>query len=172
MDLKSVAEALVEACRTQKEAALLETHYHNDAVSVEAADFSGMGRETKGIDGIKGKHAWWDANFEVHGGDVQGPFLHGDDRFAVLFEIDATEKASGQRMPMKEVAIYHVADGKIIREEFFGTIGRLKHTSKPGRLSDKVKVPPRASATAVAIGKPSPLPVLGETWPNLDSAVS
>jgi ketosteroid isomerase-like protein len=28
--------------------------------------------------------------------------------------------ASGQRMPMREVAVYHVADGRIVREEFFG----------------------------------------------------
>jgi ketosteroid isomerase-like protein len=48
------------------------------------------------------------------------PFLHGDDRFAVIFDIDATEKATGQRMPMREVAVYHVADGRIVREEFFG----------------------------------------------------
>ncbi|MEJ6392237.1 nuclear transport factor 2 family protein [Gymnodinialimonas sp. 2305UL16-5] len=121
MDLKAIADTLVEACRAENETSLLENHYHPDAVSVEAADYSGMGRETKGLDGIKGKHAWWDANFEMHSSDVQGPFLHGDDRFAVIFEVDCTEKATGNRMPMKEVAIYHVADGKIVREEFFGT---------------------------------------------------
>ena len=46
--------------------------------------------------------------------------LHGDDRFAVIFDVAAREKASGKEMVMKEVAIYHVADGKIVREEFFG----------------------------------------------------
>ncbi len=121
MTLEQIANTLVEACRNQGEAQLLEDHYHPDAISVEAADFSGMGREVKGVDGIRGKHAWWAENFEVHGGDVQGPYLHGDDRFAVIFEIDATHKQSGERTKMKEVAIYHVADGKIVREEFFGT---------------------------------------------------
>ncbi|MEX3016245.1 SnoaL-like domain-containing protein [Gymnodinialimonas hymeniacidonis] len=121
MSLSDIANTLVEACRTQNEASLLENHYHPDAVSVEAADFSGMGRETKGVDGIKGKHEWWVSNFEVHGGDVQGPFLHGDDRFAVIFSMDVTKKASGERSQMSEVAIYHVADGKIVREEFYGT---------------------------------------------------
>ena len=29
-------------------------------------------------------------------------------------------KDSGTEMEMKEVAIYHVANGKIVREEFFG----------------------------------------------------
>lgn len=120
MELKTLANTLVEACRNQGEADLLEAHYHSDAVSVEASDFSGKGRETRGLDGIRGKHAWWDENFEVHGGEVGGPFLHGEDKFAVTFAMDATHKASGERATMKEVAIYTVADGKIVREEFFG----------------------------------------------------
>ncbi len=90
-------------------------------LSVEAGDFSGMGREVTGIDGIRGKHMWWAENFEVHGGDVQGPFLHGDDRFGVIFDIDATHKQSGERSQMRELAIYYVSDSKIVREEFFGT---------------------------------------------------
>ncbi len=121
MSLSDIANTLVEACRTQNEASLLDNHYHADAVSVEAADFSGMGRETQGVDGIKGKHEWWASNFDVHGGDVQGPFLHGEDRFAVIFSMDVTEKASGERSQMSEVAVYHVADDKIVREEFYGT---------------------------------------------------
>jgi len=121
MTLEEIAKKLVEGCKTGQEDANLDALYHPDAASVEAADFSGAGRETKGVDGIRGKHAWWNASFEVHSSEAHGPFLHGEDRFAVIFEVDSTEKASGQRMPMKEVAIYHVADGKIVREEFFGT---------------------------------------------------
>jgi ketosteroid isomerase-like protein len=120
MTLKDIAEALVDGCRTGKERANLDRLYHPDAVSVEAADYSGQGRETAGLDGIKGKHDWWDSAMEVHSAEVEGPFLHGDDRFAVIFDIDATDKTSGQRMPMREVAVYHVADGRIVREEFFG----------------------------------------------------
>lgn len=121
MTLKQIADELVEACRTGGELANLDKNYAPDAVSVEAADAMGMGRESRGLDAIKGKHAWWAENFEVHGGDVDGPFLHGDDRFGVIFEIDATHKESGQRSKMKELAVYHVKDDKIVREEFFGT---------------------------------------------------
>jgi ketosteroid isomerase-like protein len=120
MTLKEIAEALVDGCRTGKERENLDRLYHPDAVSVEAADYTGQGRETAGLDGIRGKHDWWDGAMEVHSAEVEGPFLHGDDRFAVIFDIDATDKASGQRMPMREVAVYHVADGRIVREEFFG----------------------------------------------------
>jgi ketosteroid isomerase-like protein len=120
MTLKEIAEALVDGCRTGKERENLDRLYHPDAVSVEAADYTGQGRETAGLAGIRGKHDWWDGAMEVHSAEVEGPFLHGDDRFAVIFDIDATDRASGQRMPMREVAVYHVADGRIVREEFFG----------------------------------------------------
>jgi len=120
MTLKEIADRLVEGCKTGQEAANLDLLYHPDAVSVEAADYTGAGRETRGVEGIKGKHAWWESAFEMHSADLEGPFLHGEDRFAVIFEVDATEKATGERMPMREVAIYHVAGGKIVREEFFG----------------------------------------------------
>ncbi|MEL6170062.1 MAG: nuclear transport factor 2 family protein [Pseudomonadota bacterium] len=112
-----IGQKLVEHCQTQTEREALNTLYHPDAVSVEAHVPEGMDPVTTGIDGIHGKHDWWDANFEVHGGSVDGPYVNGD-VFSVIFEIDATEKATGQRMPMKEVALYHVKDGKIVREEF------------------------------------------------------
>jgi ketosteroid isomerase-like protein len=119
MDLKEIAQELVAGCREGREAENLGKLYAEDAVSVEAADMQGMGRETHGIEGIRGKHAWWEANMEVTGASVGGPFLHGDDRFAVIFEVQGREKASGNGFDMMEVAVYHVAGGKITREEFF-----------------------------------------------------
>lgn len=119
MDLKAIAEELVAGCREHREAENVHKLYAPDAVSVEGMAMPGMGRETQGTEGILGKHAWWNENFEVHSGSVSDPKLHGDDRFAVIFEIDATQKATGERTQMSEVAIYHVSDGKIVREEFF-----------------------------------------------------
>jgi hypothetical protein len=121
MTLKDIAEALVAGCREGREAETLGKLYAEDAVSVEAAD-TGMGVETKGLDGIRGKHAWWDGNFTVDNVKVGGPFLHGDDRFAVTFEMDATSKETGETSHMSEVGVYHVKDGKIVREEFFYTM--------------------------------------------------
>jgi ketosteroid isomerase-like protein len=112
-----IAQKLVSHCQNHTEAEGLDSLYATDAVSVEAMGPPGMDLVTKGVDGIKGKHAWWNESFEVHGGDIDGPYINGD-TFSVIFEIDATEKASGQRMQMREVAIYHVADGKIVKEEF------------------------------------------------------
>ena len=58
------------------------------------------------------------ANFEVHEANLEGPFINGD-KFSVIFELDVTQKATGERWKAKEVALYEVADGKIVRESFF-----------------------------------------------------
>ncbi|MEM7059141.1 MAG: nuclear transport factor 2 family protein [Pseudomonadota bacterium] len=119
--LTAIANALVEHCRNGTEAEGLATIYAEDCVSVEAAKMEegGMGPVFEGRDAIKAKHEWWDANTEVHEFTVDGPFMHGHDRFGVIFSIDVTMKDSGQRMPMKELGIYTVQDGKIVREEFY-----------------------------------------------------
>ncbi|MEM8554054.1 MAG: nuclear transport factor 2 family protein [Pseudomonadota bacterium] len=123
MTLKELAEELIAANRENRTDGLLEAHYHPDAVSVEATPMPGTDTaECVGLEGIKGKHAWWDANMEFVEGAIEGPYLHGEDRFAVIFNSTFKEKASGTLMPMAEVAVYHVADGKIVREEFFYTM--------------------------------------------------
>ena len=118
MTLKDIADQLVAGCREDRARANLDRLYAADAVSVEAADM-GQGREAAGLDAIKDKHDWWEANMEMLGGSVTGPMLHGDDRFAVIFRMTAREKATGNVSEMEEVAIYTVADGRIVREEFY-----------------------------------------------------
>ncbi len=118
MNVKEIADALVAGCKDGSARANLRVLYAPDAQSVEAADMGG-GRTTTGIAGIEGKHDWWEGAHDIHKVDVKGPFLHGDDRFAVIFGMDVTTKETGQRVQMEEVGIYHVADGKITREEFF-----------------------------------------------------
>lgn len=53
------------------------------------------------------KGDWWRENHEVHGVSVNGPYVNGD-QFVVRFTIDATPKATGQRMTMDEMSIYAV----------------------------------------------------------------
>ncbi|QXT39159.1 nuclear transport factor 2 family protein [Gymnodinialimonas ceratoperidinii] len=120
MDMKDIARALAEGCRAggAKVRENLDALYADDAVSVEAADMGGQGRETRGKAAIHGKHDWWDSAMEEYGSSVTGPFYHGDDQFSLYFEVDATDKESGRRMQMKEIGVYHVAEGKIVREEF------------------------------------------------------
>jgi ketosteroid isomerase-like protein len=118
MTLKEIADQLVAGCRSGDTAPNLDALYAPDAVSVEPVDF-GDGREARGLDAIKGKHDWWESAFEVLGGDISDPMPHGDDRFAVIFDLKTKNKETGAVEQMKEVGVYHVADGKITREEFF-----------------------------------------------------
>jgi len=120
--LVATAKQLTTYCQTGEEEKGLNELYAQDCVSVEALEMPGgpMGREAQGLDAIRGKHEWWFANNEVHSTSAEGPFLHGDDSFSLIFDMDVTDKSSGERMQMKEVGHYTVnADGKIIREAFF-----------------------------------------------------
>lgn len=118
MSLKAIADELVAGCRENRTRENLDKLYAPGAVSVEPSDMGG-GRDSVGLAAIHGKHDWWDANFDVLDLNVEGPFLHGDDRFAVIFEMETVNKVSGERGRAREVGIYHVKDGKIVREEFF-----------------------------------------------------
>ena len=118
--LAETATALARHCNAGTEAEALDTLYHPDCESAEALDMGGeMPRVAKGLDAIRAKHDWWFANNEVHSTSAEGPFMHGDDTFHLVFEMDVTDKTSGQRMQMKEVGQYTIdSDGKIIREAF------------------------------------------------------
>ena len=89
-------------------------------VSAEGMAMEGApGRQMKGIDAIRQKWAWWGANHDVHSSKATGPFLHGEDQFGVIFDIDVTNTQSGERSQMQELGIYTVLHGKIVREAFF-----------------------------------------------------
>jgi ketosteroid isomerase-like protein len=119
MNLKQIATALVDGCNSGQEEENLGKLYAEDAVSVEAVGQGGQSPETRGLEGIRGKHAWWAQAFETHATQAKGPYFHGDDRFTVIFTADATDRSTGARFTMEEVAVYHVKGGKIVREEFF-----------------------------------------------------
>lgn len=118
MTTQEIAQKLCEHINNQTERQGLDELYAPDAMSVEAMAAPGMDAVTKGVDGIKGKHDWWDNAMEVHKFDMEGPFINGD-QFSLVFDIDCTDKSSGQRWNSKEVALYEVANDKIVRESFF-----------------------------------------------------
>ena len=118
MNTQEVAERLCQHCRDGTEERGIEELYSQDIVSVEPMAGPGRDPVSKGVDALKEKHTWWAENYEVHGTGVEGPFINGD-KFSVIFDIDVSERASGQRWRAKEIALYEVEDGKIVRESFF-----------------------------------------------------
>ena len=122
MSTMDIARKLVKLCSEGRNAEALDTLFADDAVSVEAMAMSDAPPETKGLEAIKAKGEWWMDNHEIHSASVTGPWPHGD-RFIVGYQFDVTNKPSGRRMKMDEAALYHVRDGKIVREEFFYDMG-------------------------------------------------
>ena len=118
-DTSQVANALVAHCRNGTTQQGVDELYAQNAQSVEAWAMPG-GDQTvwDGTEAIKGKQQWWEDNFEVHSVNIDGPYVNGD-AFSVIFEIDATNKGTGERSAMKEIGNYEVSGGKIQREAFF-----------------------------------------------------
>ncbi len=56
----------------------------------------------RGKEAVKAKGDWWQANHEVHGATVEGPYVNGD-QFVVRFTMEVTPKATGERVTMDEV---------------------------------------------------------------------
>jgi ketosteroid isomerase-like protein len=114
----TVAQELVALCRAGRNMDAINKLYSEKIVSVESVGNEQMPKEMKGIDAIRGKNERWASNNEVHGVEVNGPFV-GDDQFAVQYTFDTTAKPTGRRSKVTEMALYTVKDGKIVREEFF-----------------------------------------------------
>ncbi|MBZ9656750.1 nuclear transport factor 2 family protein [Phyllobacterium lublinensis] len=91
--------------------------YNSDSIaSYEAME--GPMAVCRGKEEVRAKGDWWQANHEVHGASVEGPYVNGE-QFVVRFTMDVTPKATGQRITMDEVGIYTVQDGKIVEERFY-----------------------------------------------------
>jgi hypothetical protein len=114
----TIGQELVGLCRQGRNGDAIERFYSKNVVSVEPTGSEAMPAETKGIDAVHKKHEWWTENMAVHSTEVRGPFV-GDGEFAVYYNYDTTFKPTGKRTSMKEMALYTVQKGEIVREEFF-----------------------------------------------------
>jgi ketosteroid isomerase-like protein len=122
MSTIEIGQKLAELCRQGRNLDALNTLFADELVSVEAGAPPGMEREANGLPAVKAKATWWMENHEIHSATVTGPWPH-DNKFILGFQYDVTNKPSGQRMKMDEVALYYVSNGKIVREEFFYSMG-------------------------------------------------
>jgi ketosteroid isomerase-like protein len=117
MTTTEIAAQLVALCREGRFVDAVKTLYADDIVSVEAADFQGLGRIMRGKEAVLRKNiAWFDEN-DVHSASVTGPFV-SPEKFAVWYSFEWTRRASGERVQFTEIAVYTVVDGKIAHEEF------------------------------------------------------
>ena len=115
MSIQKVAQDFSDALKSG-DYLKAETYWADDVVSVEARE--GDMKEVRGREAVHAKGEWWTANHDVHSFNTAGPFINGE-QFALFFAIDVTQKTSGERIKMDEVALYTVRDGKISEERFF-----------------------------------------------------
>ena len=115
MSTQDIADDLVALCKEGKFGEAGEKYWADDVLSVEPM---GENAKVQGKAAARGKGEWWSTNHVVHGVEVEGPYVNGD-QFAVHFKMDVTPKASGQRMTMDEMGIYTVRGDKIAEERFF-----------------------------------------------------
>jgi len=118
MTTQEVADSLVKYCSEGNFQGAMEALYSPDIVSLEAGAPPGGSREAKGIAAVVAKGQWWVENHEVHGVVVEGPLVAGP-YFSVVFRMEVTFKPQNKRFTMEEVALYRVAEGKVVHEEFF-----------------------------------------------------
>lgn len=116
MTTPEIAKRLVELCRQGNYAGAHAELYAEDCVSIEPEGTPE--NVTKGMEGIRGKAAYFAESMEVHGGTVGDPIV-ADPFFSCVMTLDATDKKAGVRMNMAEICVYEVRGGKIVREQFF-----------------------------------------------------
>ncbi len=119
-DLVKIGREFVQAMRDRRGLASVEELYAENAQSIEAVvppvrQF----RITKGRDAIKGKREDWLATHEIQELEVDGPYVHPPNRFGVRYRAEVVQKGTGERMTLREIAVYSVAEGKVVLEEFF-----------------------------------------------------
>ena len=119
-DLVKLGREFVQAMRDRRGIAHVDEVYAEQAQSVEAVVPPGREfRIAKGRGAIRAKREDWAATHDIHKLEADGPYVHPPNRFGVRYEAEVTQKASGRQMTLREIAIYTVEEGKIIREEFF-----------------------------------------------------
>jgi hypothetical protein len=123
MSAQEVGQKLVAFCKAGQNIESVTTLYADHVESIEAVAMPGSSRVTRGKEAVLNKNVQWLAAHELHSTVTEGPYPHGDDRFAVRFLYDVTNKPSGRRMKLDEVALYTLENDKVVREEFFYSIG-------------------------------------------------
>ncbi|ESZ38389.1 nuclear transport factor 2 family protein [Mesorhizobium sp. L2C066B000] len=116
MTIADVAKDFTEMLQQGDHLGAGEKYNADDIVSLEAME--GPMAIARGKEALRQKGEWWQANHELHGGSVEGPYVNGD-QFAVRFKFDITPKATGERVTMDEVGLYTVKNGKITEKRFY-----------------------------------------------------
>lgn len=118
--VESVAYRLVELCREQKFVQAVEELYAENITSYEPAGSTNL--VTKGFDAVRDNVVRFVENtLELNDLRISDPII-ADNFFSITMKMNCKMEGMPAAMPMDEVCVYHVLDGKIANEHFFNTV--------------------------------------------------
>ena len=122
MSIQEIANKWKEYCSTGQWEKALDELYSEEAVSLEMKGAEGFPERVEGMEAIKQKGEMWSGMVEeFHGIEVGTPIIAGD-HFAATMTMDVTMKGQ-PRAKSPEIALFKVANGKIVSEQFFYPLG-------------------------------------------------
>ena len=118
-----VAARLYELCSTGKFHEAMQELYADNARHVEAMEMPGSPykKVMEGKATLLKMSEHWGKTTTVHSASVNKPLVN-DNQFIIEMSMDCTSSEgpmAGQRMQMREYALYTVKDGKIAEARFF-----------------------------------------------------
>ena len=120
MTTQEIATRYQEMMNQRKFIEIQDTLYHDDIVSQESEKAASMGMAilTSGREAIKAKGVARRATIEtMHSYFCSEPIVAGE-FFSVVLKQEVTFKGK-PRMAIEEIAVFHVKDGKVVKEQFF-----------------------------------------------------
>ena len=116
MNTQEIAEKMIAYNREGKFPDVFTDLFSEDFVSIE---MPGMPNEVvQGLDAAVKKGEWWFSQVDMLGMEVSEPLVAGN-WFTVQYKMHTKNKESGEEKHESEIAVYRVADGKIVQEQFF-----------------------------------------------------
>lgn len=120
MTTQEVANRLVELCRTGKNDQAVKELYAPNIVSVEPEGVPN--RIVTGLEAIAQKGKIFQAMIEnINSSKISDPIV-ADNIFSCAMMMNVKRKDIPVPIDMNEICVYTVADGKIVKEEFFYTV--------------------------------------------------
>ena len=120
MTTQEIAVRYHELASQRKFIEIQENLYHEDVVCQESekAESMGLAIFTNGREAVKAKGTARRATIEaVHSYTCSEPLVAGE-FFSVVLKQEVTFKGK-PRISLEEIGVFHVKDGKIVKEQFF-----------------------------------------------------
>jgi hypothetical protein len=125
MATQKVASRLMDLCAAGKNLDAIKELYADDARHVEVLEAPWCPRILEGKKTLLAKSEEFVQNTTIHGASCGKPIVNGD-QFICEMSLDCTSNKgpmAGQRMNMKETALFTVKNGKITEGKFFYGMG-------------------------------------------------